>query len=357
MRRMTGTDDPRAAALSAGGLTIAGAAAGLILWGLVVLSSAILGLGLVVALVAVLVPALAQRHRRAPASPTRVVLIGVAAVASALADDLGDCRRVTLVGRVGPPSPAPSDVPWLGTVDDLCRALEAHRIDLLVLSDSVPRLEVFDAIERSCRHLSVRLSQLSEFYEGHFKHVPMASINSAWFQWLLHPRHRIDIPLPKRVFDVVVSAVLLVVTAPGMLVAAAVVRLDGGPAFYRQVRIGERGAPFHMIKLRTMDHRATDRTTWTQADDDRVTRIGHFLRRTHFDELPQLVNVLRGEMSLVGPRPEQPQYVARLEQACCPSTRGGTSCGRGSPDGPRSTAATAALTGAPCSSWRTTCTT
>ncbi len=253
-------------------------------------------------------------RRQAPPAPTCIALIGMSRVADALARDLAGSRTVHLVGRVGPVSLEPSDELWLGTVADLRRVLESHRIDLLVLSDSVPRLEVFDAIERSCCDLPVRLSQLSDFYEKHFKHVPIASINSAWFQWLLHPRHRVDTPPLKRAFDVIVCVVLLVVMAPGILFAAALVRLDGGPAFYRQLRIGERGRPFNMLKLRTMDHRCEDSTSWTRADDDRVTRVGRFLRRTHIDELPQLLNVLRGQMSIVGPRPEQPQYVARLEQ-------------------------------------------
>jgi lipopolysaccharide/colanic/teichoic acid biosynthesis glycosyltransferase len=151
-------------------------------------------------------------------------------------------------------------------------------------------------------------------YENQFKHVPIASINSAWFQWLLHPRHRVDTPRSKRVLDVLVSLLLLVVHSSVDRVAAAVIRLDGAPALYRQVRIGERGRPFSMLKLRTMHPREDGDTTWTRADDERVTRVGRFLRRTHFDELPQLWNVLRGEMSLVGPRPEQRQYVARLEK-------------------------------------------
>ena len=254
------------------------------------------------------------RLRRTPASPLRVVVIGVSSVADALARDLDGSRAASFVGRVGPVSGGRPDEHWLGTVGDLREVLAGHRVDLLVLSDSVPRLDVFDAVERSCQDGVVRLCQLHDFYETQFKHVPIASINSAWFQWMLHPRHRVETPRCKRLFDVVVSLLLLLATAPLIVVAAAVIRLDGGPAFYRQVRIGERGQPFSMVKLRSMNHRCEDTSSWTLAEDDRVTRIGHFLRRSHFDELPQLLNVLRGEMSLVGPRPEQPQYVARLEK-------------------------------------------
>jgi lipopolysaccharide/colanic/teichoic acid biosynthesis glycosyltransferase len=92
------------------------------------------------------------------------------------------------------------------------------------------------------------------------------------------------------------------------------IRRDGGPALFTQVRIGEQGHRFRLLKLRTMRVGADSSAQWACADDPRMTRVGGWLRRTHLDELPQLVNVLRGEMSLVGPRPEQPQFVDRLEQ-------------------------------------------
>jgi lipopolysaccharide/colanic/teichoic acid biosynthesis glycosyltransferase len=114
----------------------------------------------------------------------------------------------------------------------------------------------------------------------------------------------------KRTVDVIVSAGGLVVTSPILLAAAIAIKADSpGPVFYRGPRVGKDGQAFGILKLRTM--RAASGPAVTAGDDPRITPVGRFLRRTKVDELPQLVNVLKGEMSLVGPRPEDPKYVAR----------------------------------------------
>ncbi len=114
----------------------------------------------------------------------------------------------------------------------------------------------------------------------------------------------------KRAFDLIVAAGALIALAPVMAVTALVIRLDSaGPIFFRQQRVGCRFQPFTILKFRTMRPLTGGREI-TVAGDDRVTRVGRWLRLTKLDELPQLVNVLRGEMSIVGPRPEVPRYVA-----------------------------------------------
>jgi lipopolysaccharide/colanic/teichoic acid biosynthesis glycosyltransferase len=119
----------------------------------------------------------------------------------------------------------------------------------------------------------------------------------------------------KAAIDLILAAVLLVLAAPVMLIAAVLVRLtSSGPALYSQTRVGLHGMVFRIYKLRTMYHEceAVSGIQWATAHDPRVTPLGRILRRTHIDELPQLWNVLRGEMSLVGPRPERPEFVAKL---------------------------------------------
>src|SRR5262249_20621003 len=122
----------------------------------------------------------------------------------------------------------------------------------------------------------------------------------------------------KTALDFVAAAVLLVFAAPVIALAALLVKLTSrGPAFYTQTRVGRNGRLFTIYKVRTMMHKCESLTgpRWSLPGDPRVTRGGHFLRVTHLDELPQLVNVLRGDMSLIGPRPERPEFVPELERA------------------------------------------
>jgi lipopolysaccharide/colanic/teichoic acid biosynthesis glycosyltransferase len=111
------------------------------------------------------------------------------------------------------------------------------------------------------------------------------------------------------------ACTMAVVCAPLIALISILIRRDGDPVFFRQPRIGEGGRKFTLYKVRTMRSSELAPASWaTNPNDPRVTGLGRFLRRTHLDELPQLVNVIRGEMSLVGPRPEQPEFVDRLEQ-------------------------------------------
>jgi lipopolysaccharide/colanic/teichoic acid biosynthesis glycosyltransferase len=132
----------------------------------------------------------------------------------------------------------------------------------------------------------------------------------------MHPNFRAASPTSKRIFDLVVGAMIGLLMLPFLALAAVAIKLgDRGPVFYRQRRLGEHGKSFDIVKLRTMKVDAhAGPAKWAAADDERITRVGRVLRRTHLDEIPQLLNVLRGEMTLVGPRPEQPDIVVKLER-------------------------------------------
>jgi exopolysaccharide biosynthesis polyprenyl glycosylphosphotransferase len=146
------------------------------------------------------------------------------------------------------------------------------------------------------------------------RRVDLDHVSLGWFLYsdgfTFSPSDR----LLKRLLDVVVSLAILLVTAPFLALAMLAVALeDGGPVLYRQDRVTRDGRIFRIFKLRTMRADAeTNGAVWAEVADPRVTRVGRFLRRTRVDELPQLVNVLRGEMSIVGPRPERPEFVAEL---------------------------------------------
>ncbi len=122
----------------------------------------------------------------------------------------------------------------------------------------------------------------------------------------------------KRVFDIILSFLMLVPALPLIGICLFLVRLtSSGPGLYRQTRVGRRGRLYGILKIRTMYHNCEGHSgpKWSQAGDPRVTLLGRFLRKTHLDELPQLWNVLRGDMSLVGPRPERPEFIPALAQA------------------------------------------
>jgi exopolysaccharide biosynthesis polyprenyl glycosylphosphotransferase len=273
-----------------------------------------------VAATAMAASALVERLTRAAAPRrVRVAFIGDARAARHLAGDLRGpaSRSCVLVGRIATsPGGAGEDggVAVIGELGRLRQALVRERVGLVVLGGRVARLTLFDELAETCLDLPIQLIELAEFYEGVFGHVPTAEINAAWFAHLVDARARHPSPRAKRVVDVVLALVLGVVTLPPLAVLALLVRLDGGPAIFAQHRIGEAGRPFRLYKLRTMRLGTGDAAMWAEENDPRATRIGRVLRRWHVDELPQLWNVLRGEMSFVGPRPEQLEFVERLER-------------------------------------------
>ncbi len=260
----------------------------------------------------------------------RVAMIGTPGLAMGLAHELKSAgiRSHTVVGWLaddGAPAQAGGGPHWLGSLEQIREVVEQHSIELLVHSTEVSavsgkprrsRLELFEQVAEACLDLPVRLLEASQLYEDLLGHVPLGQSNSAWFQYLLHPRYRAGSPASKRIFDCLVGATMLVLLAPVMAAFALAVKLtDGGPVFYRQRRVGEGGREFEMIKLRSMLVASEQvGAQWSEADDDRVTAVGKIMRKLHMDEMPQLWNVLRGEMTIVGPRPERRQLIVDLER-------------------------------------------
>ena len=165
--------------------------------------------------------------------------------------------------------------------------------------------------------IGVHVNELTSFLERETGRVDLDTVNPSWliFSDGFSSGRRLS-SFAKRLFDMVVSMALLVVAAPLILIIAVLIRLESkGPAFFRQTRVGRYGETFELIKLRSMcDGAEVDgEAVWAQKNDPRITRVGRFIRMTRIDELPQAWNVLTGDMSFVGPRPERPQFVEDLE--------------------------------------------
>ena len=176
-------------------------------------------------------------------------------------------------------------------------------------SDVSDELELLD-----CLDAGVKVSSYSDFVEEKYHRIPVGSIDAKWLF-----SARLDLAHPyyqgiKRIIDIVASLVGLILTAPLIALSALAVKLESkGPAFYSQVRVGRFNRPFRIYKLRTMvQDSEKGGAQWAKKNDSRVTLVGKFLRKTRLDELPQFWNVLKGEMSLVGPRPERPEFVEDL---------------------------------------------
>jgi sugar transferase (PEP-CTERM system associated) len=175
---------------------------------------------------------------------------------------------------------------------------------------SMPLRELLD-----CKIAGVKVSDLSTYFEKMLGQIRIDQLHAGWLIFGNGFSQGAFREIAKRLFDIVSSIVLLALAAPIMLIAAACIKVESrGPVFYRQERVGQDGATFSVLKFRSMrvDAEPDGKPQWACAKDDRVTRVGAFIRRFRIDEFPQLLNVLSGRMSLVGPRPERPFFVEQL---------------------------------------------
>ena len=263
------------------------------------------------------------RFRVDEVASARVAVIGDRAFALDLAREFraAGVHDHDLTGWIGRPGEAASGLAWLGSLREVRRIVLEQDIELLVCApgDDLSEVEeraVFETVADFCLDLPVKMIAANQLYEQLLGHVPMGTIDAAWFRYIMHPAFRATSPVSKRIFDVVGAFCIGALFAPALIVAAVAVKLaDGGPVLYRQRRVGEYGADFEMLKFRSMrvDAEANGVPQWSTGDDPRVTRVGRILRRTHIDELAQLWNVIRGDMTLVGPRPERPELVGLIE--------------------------------------------
>jgi exopolysaccharide biosynthesis polyprenyl glycosylphosphotransferase len=244
----------------------------------------------------------------------RVLVVGTTSCADSVADAISFEGRApfTVVGAV---DDAPGTPGRLGSIAELSRVIDEQRPDLIVLTDGESSAKALDRLLDNPAS-GLKVVGHAHFFDHAFGRIPLEDLKPTWFMSIFHLWQRPYTRFAKRTFDIACASVVLVLAAPLMLIVAGLVRLTPGPVIYRQTRVGEGGRHFTMFKFRTMRPDAEEPgPAYAAKDDPRVTRVGRFLRRTHLDELPQLWVVLKGDMSIVGPRPERPEFIPMLEEA------------------------------------------
>lgn len=260
------------------------------------------------------------------ARPTeRLLLVGTGVAAVGLALELHERRQELGVDIVGFVDPDQSKVGEslvnpgiIGVIDDIPAIVRHCDVDRVVVSLADARGKLPMAKLLDMKLAGVQFDHLATVYEEYTGKIAVENLRPSWLIFSEGFRKSRALVSTKRLADVVASALGLLVGAPIMLLAAAAVKMTSpGPVFYHQARVGEHGVNFQVHKFRSMrrDAEAATGAVWAVAGKDpRVTAVGRFLRRSRLDELPQLWNVLVGEMSLVGPRPERPEFVQNLTE-------------------------------------------
>ena len=255
-----------------------------------------------------------------PRGARRVLILGTGARAHQVAQTLREQDpTIEIVGHVEGPAETDQQPRGLRLLAHQGRLLDtalAHQVAEVVVAlterrgGGTPLRELLD-----CKLQGVEVHDINTHFERSLGQVRLEHVSAHWLifgEGFNQSRSR---TLIKRCFDVLMSIVLLTGTLPIMLLAALAIRLESpGGVLYRQERVGLGGRTFWVNKLRSMrcDAEREGTPQWATTSDSRITRVGRFIRATRIDELPQLVNVLRGEMSLIGPRPERPYFVEQL---------------------------------------------
>lgn len=258
---------------------------------------------------------------RKVAPAVRLLLVGRAANATTLLHDLrrgrgGGYEVIGVVHDDEEPEQQDPQAPVLGRASELDSVIRRYQPDLVVLTGGRRPRETFSKLLDAAQ-AGFRVVHLAEFYEYAFGRVPVEDLPYEWFLSVLHLYQRRYSRGIKRALDLAGASLLLVLTLPLFPLLALFVHQTEGPLILRQARLGEHGNPFTIYKFRTMyvDAERSGVAVWASARDPRLTWTGSVMRRLRLDELPQLWNVLRGEMSLVGPRPERPEFLAQLSDS------------------------------------------
>jgi len=249
----------------------------------------------------------------------RVLVLGAGRRASRIAElrRASDRHGIDVIGflDMGSPQRKVADNRIIDANDPLSDLVDREDIDEIVIAlddrrNAIPVEEMLD-----CKMQGVRIIDVDDFCERQLGKVCVDSLQPSQLFFSEGLTKAIVRPWGKRSLDIAVSLMILTLLSPVMLMTALAVKLESpGPVFYRQRRVGRAGHVFTLCKFRSMrsDAESDGVARWATSNDARVTRVGQFIRKTRIDELPQLINVLKGDMSFVGPRPERPEFVADL---------------------------------------------
>ena len=255
-------------------------------------------------------------------SPHRILLVGLESQAQSIMQLLRPAGHLNyqILGFVDDLTESKrGDLPRLGQVADLPRLVDSLGIhEVVVDTQRGSPAELVNALI-TLQGQGVRVSWLADLYEKFRRSIPVQEIEPLWALYAIQGQpifDRLQLVM-KRCLDLCIAILALPTLLLFMPIIALCIRLDSrGPIFYRQVRVGRGSALFAIYKFRTMqpNAEAAGVPKWAQENDPRITRVGRILRKTRLDELPQILNILRGDMSFVGPRPERPEFVQQLEQ-------------------------------------------
>lgn len=252
----------------------------------------------------------------------RVLIVGRGARAKVIADVLkaNDSVHYDVIGYVEDPTEEgdrwQDDLPTLGEIDELSQVATGSKIhQVIVATEGAVSTSLYDALVH-CQANGVPVAWMPDAYEKLLHRIPVEYIDPAWSLFAVQDKpifRRLQL-VAKRLLDLSIFLLALPIFVIVFPLLAVAIKLDSpGPAFYKQTRSGRGGQPFTIFKFRTMVTDAEKNgAQWAKKNDDRITRVGRFLRKTRLDELPQIINVFRGEMSFVGPRPERPEFIEEL---------------------------------------------
>jgi sugar transferase (PEP-CTERM system associated) len=248
-----------------------------------------------------------------------VIIVGAGKMAADIASELVKRRDAGFsiahfIGTPSPDYPLPADIPVTSEVKqlpDLCRRYHVERV-VVAMDDrrgNTPIQELMD-----CKFMGFPVEYGINFYEKLTGKILVEKVNPDWIIFSSGFKKSRLTSISKGTFEMLLALIGLVAVSPLLAISALIIKLESpGPVFYRQERVGLHGKTFKLIKLRSMRSDAEkDGPVWAMENDTRVTRFGNIIRKTRIDELPQMLNVLMGDMSFVGPRPERPVFVEKL---------------------------------------------